>query len=56
MFANFKYLVNFVGFCSVIDYVVVWLKLMEKKKYNNNKTKIILKFILFVPGKCLNRN
>ena len=36
IFVNFKYLVNFVGICNVIDYIVVWLKLTEKKKKNKN--------------------
>ena len=28
---SFKCLVNFVGICSVIDYIVVWLRLMMEK-------------------------
>ena len=34
-FANFKYLVW--GICSVINHVVVWMKLMEKKDIAQNK-------------------
>ena len=32
IFVNFKYLVAFVGMCSVIDYIVVGFKVTEKKK------------------------
>ena len=31
IFVSFKHLVNFIGICSIIDFIVVWLKLMEKK-------------------------
>ena len=39
LFVNFRYLVNFVGICSVMNYIVQILKLMEKKKFLKCKNK-----------------